>query len=57
MLPQQVVKVLLKLVQAVENGDDITDYKVATQSPYSVVESDVAFQSKKSYIERDLKQT
>jgi hypothetical protein len=27
MLPQQVVKVLLKLVQAVENGDDITDYQ------------------------------
>jgi acyl-CoA oxidase len=27
MLPQQVVKVLLKLVQAVENGDDISDYK------------------------------
>jgi len=32
MLPQQVVKVLIKLVQAVANGDDLSDYKPCDSS-------------------------
>lgn len=37
MLPQHVIKVLLKLVQAVQNGDDLEDYKACLS--YSLVPS------------------
>ena len=37
MLPQQVIKVLLKLVQAVQDGDDLSEYKVCVS--YGIVPS------------------